>query len=1129
MGLALRVLGPVQAWSGDRRIELGPRKQRLVLAVLALEVNRPVEVARLVDLVWPSCPPRTATHAIRVCVSALRSVFQEMPDAEIRRQGSGYALLSDPMNIDVHRFWSLLAQARETSGDASRAAILDRALGLWSGAALGGDAPPETQQRLCVGLEDARLSALEDRLDAELRLGRHHAAIGELTGLVTANPLRERLAGQLMLALYRDGRSPDALSTFRTYREHLAEELGLDPSATLRGLELAILRDDEAALAPAPAAPDGPVPAQLPAAAAGFAGRSEALRELDALLADGDPAGTIVVIAGTAGVGKTALAVHWAHRHRDAFPDGQLYVNLAGYAPGAPMPPGRALAGFLRALGVAAERVPLDVDEAAALYRSLLANRRVLVVLDNAGGPGQVRPLLPGGPGCLTVITSRDRLGGLTVREGARPLGLGVLRTDEAHALLAGLLGAPRVDADPVAVAELIVLCARLPLALRIVAGHLIRHPRQPVADLAAELRRGNPLSLLSVAGDEQSAVRAAFDLSYATLEPAAQRMFQLVGLHSGADLSQPAAVALAGTSADEARAQLADLAAAHLVDEHVPGRFAVHDLLHLYARGRADDELSDADQRAATSRLCEFYLRTTDAAARVLYPNMQRLPLPAGRPSAGDPARGGAGAGFAGFAAGGPALAWLETERPNLIATVTSAAASGPRPTAWLLADALRGYFWMRRHTGDWLTVAQAGLAAAQAGQNARAMSAAHLSLGQADRWLARYPAAIAHLEQARALARRAGSRQGEAAALGTLANVYRDQGRMAESAEHHRQARDIYRQTGGLGGEATSLGNLGNVLIESGRLGEAIDCLTQGLAIYRQIGARPAEGNMLNSLGCAYLVQGRLDEAREHLEQALAIHRETGSREGEADGLNNIAELHRDTGQHERARELARASLALAQESGDRRIEVDANNTLGAVSGLLADPAASLRHHQGALQSASEAGYRQGEAAALIGLAQAQASLGPGHHAEARVTAERALLTTRQTGLRVLEGLALTALAAIALESGRPAEAEDAALAALAVHRETGHQQGVVRTRGILGQATAAQHNRPAGASALRRLASAPASRSAASWTVHPASSRCARHAVLRATTTPGGTGSAYSISTSPARRASTVRWLT
>ncbi|MGE5136301.1 MAG: ATP-binding protein [Gemmatimonadota bacterium] len=963
-----------------------------------------------------------------------------MPNLEIQLQGSGYALLTDPVNIDVHRFRSLLAQARVTGDDASRVAVLDRALDLWSGPALAGDAPPETQQRLCAGLEEARLSALEDRLDAQLRLGRQHEVIGELTGLATAHPLRERLTGQLMLALYRDRRSPDALSVFRHYREHLADELGLDASAALRQLELAILRDDEAALAPAAAA--GPVPAQLPPAVPGFAGRADALRELDAALAARRSAGTIVVITGTAGVGKTALAVHWAHRHRDAFPDGQLYANLAGYALGAPMPPGRALAGFLRALGVPAERVPLDVDEAAALYRSLLADRRVLVVLDNAGSPGQVRPLLPGGPGCQTLITSRDRLDGLTVNEGARPLGLDVLPNEEAQALLAGLLGAARVEAEPAAVTELATLCARLPLALRIAAAHLLRHPCQPVAGLAAELRKGDRLALLSVAGDEQSAVRAAFDLSYATLEPPAQRMFQLVGLHPGADLSEPAAASLAGASVGEARRLLADLASAHLVDEHVPGRFAVHDLLHLYARNLAGEEVSAADQRAATSRLCGFYLRTTDAAARVLYPNMQRLPMPAGGP-AHEPAHADEDIAFA---ADQLALAWLETERPNLIAIVTSAAADGPQQAAWLLADALRGYFWMRRHTGDWLAVAEAGLAAAEAGQDPQAMAAAQLSLAQANRWLARYPAAIGHLTQARTLARRAGSRQGEAAALGTLANVFRDQGRMAESAEHHRLAGDIFRQTGALGGEATSLGNLGNVLIESGRLDEAIDCLTRGLAIYRQIGARAAEGNMLNSLGCAYLIQGRLAQARQHLEQALAIHRETGSREGEADGLNNIAELHRDLGEYERAQEIASASITLARESGDRRIEVDANNTLGTLSRLLGDHAASLRHHQDALQAASEAGYRQGEAAALIGLAQTRA--GSGHLAEARVAIERGLRTTRQTGLRILEGLALTVLAAIALESGLTAEAEETARAALAVHRETGHREGEIRT---------------------------------------------------------------------------------
>ncbi len=1065
MGLTLRLLGPVEAWDGDKKIDLGPRKQRLVLAVLALEPGRAVELARLVDLAWPDDPPRTATHAIRVCVSALRAALREVPGIAIRLQGSGYALIADPAAIDVHCFRVLLAQARAAGDDQARVALLDQALALWSGPALSGVAAPQAQQRLCAGLEESRLGAVEDRIDAQLRLGRHHQLLAELAGLVAAHPLRERLTGQQMVARYRDGRAAEALAGFRHYREQLADELGLDAGPALQDLELAILRNDPALTSATPSAgspspgslirsssksdnprSDGPVPAQLPAATAGFAGRAEVLADLDQCRTARLSAGSVVVIAGTAGVGKTALAVHWAHQHRFAFPDGQLYVNLAGYAPVPPMPPERALAAFLRALGVPAERIPPEADEAAALYRSLLADRRVLVVLDNARSPDQVRSLLPGGPGCMTVITSRDRLDGLTVREGAQPLGLGVLRTDEALALLAGLLGAQRAGADPAAVAEVAALCACLPLALRIAAAHLTRHPGHPVAQLAGALRDGNRLAVLTVAGDEQSAVRAAFDLSYATLAPAAQRLFQLVGLHPGADLSGPAAAALAGVEVPQARALLADLTSAHLVDEPAADRFAVHDLLRLYAGERAARQISAAGRDAATARLCEFYLRAADAAARVLYPNMQRLPLPERyEPQAPRP-RGIPEPGTE-FATQAGALAWLEAERPNLVAVVTWAAGHrpqehGPQEAAWLIADALRGYFWMRRYAADWLAVAAAGLAAATARSQPQAMAAAHLSLAQARRWLARYPAAAGHLARARDLALQAGWQQGAAAALGSLANVYRDQGRLAEAAEHHRQAGEIYQQTGGRGGEATSLGNLGNVLLELGRPDEAAGCLARALAIYREIGARHAEGNMLNSLGCAFLISGRLDEARAHLEQALAVHRETGSREGEADDLNNLAELHLDAGQPQLTRQQATASLALARESGDRRIEVDANNTLGALARQSGDPAAGLRHHQAALQSASEAGYRQGEAAALTGLARAQSDLGrPG---EAGAAAERALLISRQTGLRVLEGHALTALAAIELAAGRAAAAQDRAAKALAVHRATGHQLG-------------------------------------------------------------------------------------
>ena len=1076
VGVSIRLLGPVEAWDGPRAIALGPRKQRLVFAVLALEAGRAVDVARLVDLAWPEDPPRTAQHAIQVCVSGLRSALRGADGLDVRLAGSGYLLAADRSLIDAHRFRSLLSGAREAAGDAARVALLDEALALWSGTALDGTATPTVAERLCAGLEEGRLGALDDRLDALLRLGGYRDVLGELRGLVAMHPLRERLAGQLMTALYLDGRAAEALDGFRRYRQRLAEDLGLDPGQALLDLELAILRNEappdpggarravaDPGPSPAPAVPGvardagPPVPAQLPPAVAGFAGRDSDLAELGALLAGPrSVGGPVVVISGTAGVGKTALAVQWAHGHRGDFPDGQLYVNLAGYAPAPPLPPERALAGFLRALGVPAERIPPEVDEAAGLYRSLLADRRVLVVLDNARGADQVRPLLPGGPGCMTMITSRDRLAGLAVREGARLLPLGVLRPAEALAVLSAVLGANRVGEQPEAAAEVAELCARLPLALRIAAAHLARQAGQPLGGLAAALREGNRLSVLSVAGDEQSAVRMSFDLSYAALRPAARRTFLLAGLSPGSDLSVPAAAALAAAPAGTSAEMLADLAEAHLMEEEEPGRFGMHDLLRLYADDRARAELGAAERAAAIGRLCDFYLRSTTAAAQVLYPNMQRLPLPERLAAPAGVADRDPGVAFGGHA---DALNWLETERANLVTTVTWAAGHEQREAAWLIADAMRGYFWMRRYAADWLAVAEAGLAAAAAGLAAgepgddrerMAMAAAHISLAQAKRWLTRYDAAADHLERAAALAGRAGWQQGAAAAFGSLANVYRDQGRMAESADNHRRALEVYRATGGRGGEATSLVNLGNVLLETGNAADAVTHLTQALVIYREIGARAAEGNVLNSLGCAHLIQGTPEEARRYLDGALAVHRETGSREGEADDLSNLAELHIETGQLDRARELAMASLVLARESGERRIEIDANNALGTTARQAGDLAAAFRHHQEALKFAAEAGYRQGEAVALTGLAQDQADLG--EYDAAAITARQALGVARQTRLRLVEGHALVALASISLDRGQRADARAHATAALAVHREAGHVPGRARAERLL-----------------------------------------------------------------------------
>ncbi|MFG1948315.1 BTAD domain-containing putative transcriptional regulator [Nonomuraea sp. NPDC048826] len=472
--MEFRLLGAVEAFHDGRRIGLGPRKQRLTLAVLALEANRPVPVARLVALNWPESPPRTAEHAIRVAVSRLRSAFGGVPEVELLSQGPAYVLRTDPLHIDVHRFRDLLRRARAASDDRAGLGLLEAALSLWRGPVLAGAAPPEVQERLGEGLEEARLSAVEDRVDTELRLGRHRALLEELTALTRTHPFRERLTCQLMTALYRGGQTHAALEVARRARRRLADELGIDPCPEFRDLEMLILRNEPA---PPDRPPDRPAPAQLPPAVLPFTGRSAELRLLDELAEELPPPGAVAIV-GPPGIGKTALAVHWAHRVRDRFPDGQLYIDLHAYGSRGALP------RLLRSLG--ADDTSMTTDEAAALYRTLLADRRMLVVLDNAVTSEQVRPLLPGAGGSLTLATSRRRLSGLIALDGARPLRLRPLDPGEAHDLLARLLGQERMRAEAAVAARLAELCDHLPAALRLAAADLAAG--RAIADVVAGL-----------------------------------------------------------------------------------------------------------------------------------------------------------------------------------------------------------------------------------------------------------------------------------------------------------------------------------------------------------------------------------------------------------------------------------------------------------------------------------------------------------------------------------------------------------------------------------------------------------------------------------------------------------------
>jgi tetratricopeptide (TPR) repeat protein len=789
---------------------------------------------------------------------------------------------------------------------------------------------------------------------------------------------------------------------------------------------------------PEPAA--GAAPAHLPAAPAGFTGRERQLKRLDELLVEAGRGLRVVVVSGMAGVGKTALAVHWGQRVRDRFPDGQLYVNLRGYASSSPVRPVAALAGFLQALGVAAEQVPVEPEPAAAQYRSLLADRRMLVVLDNASSIEQVRPLLPGGSGCLVLVTSRERLAGLVALEGAGHLDLAVLDPGEAGELLAWVVGAQRVEAEPAAVAELARWCGFLPLALRVAAANLALHPQRRIAAQAAQLAGGDRLAALAVDQDEQTAVRVAFDHSYTGLPAEARRLFRLLGLVPGPHVTADAAAALGGTTRAEASRLLNRLASAHLMDQPAPGRYTLHDLVRLYAADRAEHEETTEDRQAATERLFDWYLQTADAAGRLLNPETLRLPPL--EEAAPQPAR---------FDDHQQALAWLDDQRPNLLAAVQHAAEHGLRPVAWRLADTLRGYYYLRMYTLDWLVVAGAGLAAAEAGEDLPAQAAAEHSLADLHRRIGQFQRAIEHYTRASTRSQQAGWLEGQTSTLGGLGTTYFHLGRLPESAEHFTQALALASKHGQTTRQAARLGNLGLVYWLQGRLQQAADQHTQALALSRQLGSRRNEAVGLANLGESYHSLGRFDDALGCLTTALALHRELGDRGGEAEALCVLAAVHRDAGRHRHALESAQAAVALSRDTGERPTEASAMATLATVHGCAAQYAQAIDHHQQALALARETDTRYAEMTALIGLAVAYRQLA--NNGDAESFARHGLALAEQGGYRVVEGQAHTALAGVHLDLDEPDQAIEHAERAIAIQQETGHRLGEARARQELG----------------------------------------------------------------------------
>jgi DNA-binding SARP family transcriptional activator/Tfp pilus assembly protein PilF len=1024
-----RILGPLEV-TGDNPVDLGGRTQRTLLAVLLANAGRLVSLPYLVDAVWDERPPGTARRQIQNYVAALRRGLTEAGAGEsvIETVESGYRLRPGPGELDAEVFADRVTDAQRLADANHReeaAARLRSALELWRGPALFG-LTGRAVEAAAAALDEQRLAAVEHRLDLELALGRQHDLVGELTELVATHPLRERLVGQLMLALHGTGRQPQALEVYARHREVLAEELGLDPGGALRQIHAAVL--GAGGLEPDPAPPATAAPAQLPPDVAGFTGRFEPLKTLDDVLPDVDgPATAVVVaaIAGPPGVGKTALAVHWGHRVRAHFPDGQLYVNLRGHAATAPMSALEALTHLMRSLGMAPEEIDsADAELAAGQYRSLLARRRVLVVLDDAAGVDQVRPLLPAGAGSMVLVTSRIRLTGLAARDGARLITLDVLDAEEALDLLTHMLGPERVAAEPDAAAELARACSHLPLALRIAAANAFHHPSDSLADRARTLRE-RALTALEVTDDDQASVRRAFDLSYEALPAATRALFRRIGIVAAPEVSAEAAAALTGMPSGDAASELERLAAAHLVfPTHTsggPGRYAGHDLLRQFAAERARDEEPAPEREAGLRRLVDWYLRCADTAASLLYPHRLRLPVPPIEAAAPVP-----------FADQAGALAWLDAERRGLVATIRQAAEQGLRePTAergtsgaevkprslraaaWLLADTIRAYFWLRVHTADWAETAAVALAAARAEGDVRAEVAALLSLGDTADRQHRRDEAIEHYTRAGELADRVGWVDASTAALGKLGSLLLESGRLRESADHYRRALAANADGGSPHAQAVVLGSLGSIHFQLGELDEANAHYGRTLALFRQIGSVQGEAAALDALGEVLLAQGRLGEATERLTAALRLEREVGDRGTEASSLRTLAAVYRDAGQTVRAAEVANAVVALATELDDRRLEAEAHNVLGTVRHHAGRHWEAIDHHRHALELSRRTGYRYTEVEALLGAAAAHAGLG--EDAPARDHAERALTIAEEIGFARLAGRARDILAAV------------------------------------------------------------------------------------------------------------------
>ncbi|MEJ3744234.1 tetratricopeptide repeat protein [Actinomycetes bacterium KLBMP 9797] len=959
--MELRVLGPVEMHAGGHVLDSGRPQQQVLLAVLAVEAGRLVSAESLMDRVSGQAPPKRASQLLHTHITRIRRMLERAEEiggdpVRLARRTGGYMLEMPPHQVDVHRFYQLVRRARGDQPAHERVGLLREALDLWRGEPLAGLSGPWVETTRQVWRQQ-RLAAVIAWAHAMLDAGEPSTVIEPLVRELADHPLAEPLVVVLMRALAATGRSAEALEHYATLRRRLTEELGTDPGTELQSVHRAILRGEQAAPAAPPPEPPARtvVPAQLPADVRAFTGRARELAELDAFGTEPSAETKIAVVSGTAGVGKTALAIHWAHRVADRFPDGQLYVNLRGFAPEQPMVAADALARFLAALGVASPDIPPEVDERAARYRSELAGRRMLIVLDNAASSEQVRPLLPGSGTCVALVTSRDSLAGLVAVHGAHRLDLDPLPEADALALVRRLVGR-RAAAESGAAVTLVHRCVRLPLALRVAAELVVSRPAAPLSELVEELAdQQHRLSLLDAGGDPRAAVAAVLSWSVRHLPPDAARVFRLLGGHPGGDIDGYGVAALVGTDLPPARRTLDRLARAHLVYPTAPGRYGMHDLLRAYAIRLSRMEDSDGERRAALDRLFAYYLATAAAAIDRLHPAEKEYRSGIPETTAPVPDLADAVA----------ARRWLDAERSCLVAV----AAHGRAVHAVGLSSLLYSYLDGGYHADALAIHAHAHRAARRAGDPAgeahalRGLGTAHMRLG-------RYRHAVDHFRQALALFRQAADRHGEIRALNGLGLVGLRLGWLDATRDHHQQALSLARQSGDRLGEVRALNGLGITEQQHGRYLDAVHHHEQALVAARLAGDRTSEAIALDNMGLAEQQLGRHGAAAEHHEQALRLARMLGNRTGEAHVLDNLGTCQLRLGQVGAAVRYFERALAIFREVGDRRGQTHALNGLGEAARAAGDPVGARVHHEAALSIARDIGLADQEARATAGL---------------------------------------------------------------------------------------------------------------------------------------------------------------